>query len=237
MKRSVLVSSLVLALATALAACGGGSGSGGETPAGGGDTPAAGGDTSNDDPVAALQKISDDIQKDVDAIITPVTGAGDVISGVISLKTDIKVSATNKFDWKKFQVELVKVTNGQDADIASLKLDADSTAKITDRVGKLKDLIAATKNMDQAVKDLGQKITDALPKVLALGPKALAKAEVTLKNPFASAGDKAAAQANKDKITGIMDGFKVKATKWQADLTALPAKAKDIPNQLAKLKP
>ncbi len=66
---------------------------------------------------------------------------------------------------------------------------------------------------------------------MKLGAPGLAKAEVTLKNPFASAGDKAAAQANKDKITGIMDGFKVKATKWQSDLCRPPGRREGHPGQ------
>jgi hypothetical protein len=233
MKRSLLMTSLVLGLA--LAACGGGGG-GPDAPAGG-DQPPAGGDTSSDDPVAQLQKISDGIQKDVDAILAPINGANDVIDGVTKLSADLKVSMKGKFDPKKFFGEVGKVVNGQDADLASLGLDADAQAKVTTQVQKLKDLVTAVKNIDQAAKDLGGKITDALPKLATLGPKALASVELTLKNPLASADKKKDAQAQKDKITGIIDGFKTKATQWQSDLTGLPAKAKEIPGKLAKLKP
>jgi hypothetical protein len=235
MKRSFLVPSLVLALA--LAACGGNPGDPAATPTDGSTPPAAGGDSGSDDPVAACQKISDDIQKDVDAIITPITGAADVIGAVVSIKTDIKPTGKTKLDWKKLMVEVNKVTSGSgDADIASLQLDADSTQKITDRVSKLKDLVAASKNVDQAVKDLGQKLTDGVPKILKLAAPALAKAELTLKNPFAKDADKKDAQANKDKLSALGDGFKAKVTKWQSDLAGLPAAAKAIPAKLAALK-
>jgi hypothetical protein len=238
---STLVLSVAVSAAVGMAACGG-TGTGGDTTtAGGGDSDggtSGGGDTSStgDDPVAACQKISDDIQKDVDALITPITGAADVIGGVVSLKTDVKPTGKTKLDWKKLMVEVQKVVNGADADIASLQLDADSTAKITDRVTKLKVLITATKNYDQAAKDLGQKIVDGVPKIVKLAGPAIAKAELTLKNPFAKAADKADAQATKDKLGGLGDAFKAKVTKWQSDLAGLPAALKDIPKKLAALK-
>jgi hypothetical protein len=244
MKRSFLTSlasSLVLSVAVGVAACGGGGGAGSDTAAhAGGDSDggtSSGGDTgSSDDPVASLQKMTDDLAASVDTVLSPITNAGPAIDGIVSIKTDIKVTGKTKLDWKKLMVEVQKVVNGGDADIASLQLDADSTAKITDRVTKLKALVTATKNWDQASKDLVQKITDTLPKIVATAPKALAKAELTLKNPFAKAADKADAQATKDKVGGIVDGFKAKATKWQADVVAAATTVKDIPKKLAALK-
>jgi hypothetical protein len=232
MKRSFLMSALVLGLATGMAACGGGA-AGTDGPASP-DGPKTD-DGSNDDPVVALQKISDGIQKDVDAIIAPIKDADAVLDAISKLPADIKASSKAKFDAKKLMAEAGKIVNGADADIDSLGLDADVKVKVTERFGKLKDLVAAVKNVDQAVKDLGSKITDALPKIPALGAKALAKAEVTLKNPLAGADSKKQAQADKDKITAIIDGFKTKASGWQSDLTALPAKAKDIPKKIASI--
>jgi hypothetical protein len=237
---SSLVLSVAVSVAVGMAACGG-SGPGGDTTASGTDADGGAASTDNgggssDDPVASLQKMTDDLSASVDAVISPITNAGPVIDGIASLKTDIKPPKGTKFDWKKLLVEVQKVVNGADADIASLKLDADSTQKITDRIGKLKDLVTAVKNVDQSVKDLGQKITDTLPKLLATAPKALAKAELTLKNPFAKDADKKDAQATKDKINGIVDGFKAKAAKWQTDLASLATTAKDIPKKLAALK-
>ena len=190
MKSSFLMPSLVLALA--LAACGGSSGGSGETtpdkPAG--DSTASSDSSSSDNPVATLQKMSDDLQKSVDAVISPITGAPDVLAGLAPAKltTDLKPTK-GKLNAKKVMAEIVKVVNGADADIASLQLDADSAKTLGDRIQKLKDLISAVKNVDQNVKDLTAKIADTATKAPPLVAKALASAQLTLKNPLAG-GDK-----------------------------------------------
>jgi uncharacterized protein YoxC len=240
MKRSFLMPSLVLALATALAACGGASGDSNTPASSGGDSSSSGGgDSSADsgDPVAALQKMSDDLQKSVDAVITPITGAGDVLDGfsVAKLNTDLKPQK-GKLNVKLVMAQVVKVVNGQDADVASLQLDADSTTKLNDKIQKLKDLVSAVKNVDQNVKDVGAKIADAATKAPPLVAKALASAQLTLKNPLAGGDKKKDAQATMDKLNGIKDGFMSKLDGWKTDLAGLAAKAKDIPAKLSALK-
>ena len=54
--------------------------------------------------------------------------------------------------------------------------------------------------------------------------------------PYAGGDAKKQAEADKAKIQGIIDGFKTKATQWQADITALPGKAKALPAKFAALK-
>jgi hypothetical protein len=173
----------------------------------------------------------------VDAIITPITGAGDVLDGfsVAKLNANLKPQK-GKLNVKLVMAQVVKVVNGADADVASLQLDADSTQKLTDQIQKLKDLISAVKNLDQNVKDLGSKIADAVTKSAPVAAKALASAQLTLKNPLAGADKKKDAQAQVDKINGIIDGLKTKADGWKNDLAGLAAKAKDIPAKLAALK-
>jgi len=229
MKRSLLMSALVLALAAPLAACGGG---GTPDPANPGDAkPEEGGG----DPVVQLQKISDDIQHDVDAILAPLKDADSILDDISKLAGELK-AAKSKADWKKVLAEVQKITGGTEANIDGLGLEGDLKVKVTERFGKLKNLVEAIKNVDQAAKDLGSKITDALPKIPAIGAKAMAKIQLTLSNPLAGGDAKKQAEADKAKIQGIIDGFKTKAAQWQSDITALPAKAKDIPKKFAALK-
>jgi hypothetical protein len=229
MKRSFLMSALVLGLASGMAACGGGAASG-DTPA----TPdgAKPDDSSNDDPMVALQKLSDGLQKDVDALIAPITNADAVLDGIAKLPVELK-AAKVKVDMKKVMAEASKIVNGGDADIASLQLDADTMTKVTERFQKLHDLISAIKNVDQAAKDLAAKLSDVITKGAPLGAKVLAKAELTLKNPLAGADSKAKATADKAAVQALLDGLKAKGADLQTQLTALPAKAKDIPKKIA----
>jgi len=229
MKRSLLMSALVLALAAPLAACGGGT----PDPKGEGDAkPEEGGG----DPVTQLQAISDGIQKDVDAILQPIKDADAILDAIGKIPGELK-AAKSKADWKKILAEVQKVTGGGvEADIESLGLDGDLKVTVKERFGKLKGLADAIKNVEPATKDLLSKITEALPKIPAIGAKAMAKIQVTLANPLAGGDAKKQAEADKAKIQGIIDGFKAKVTQWQADITALPAKAKDIPKKFAALK-
>jgi uncharacterized protein (DUF3084 family) len=234
MKRSVLMTALVLALASSMTACGGGGADG--APAKDGDAPKKEGDTSNDDPVVELQNISDGLQKDVDAVLQPIKDADAVIDSLIALPKDLKAAKTKaKPDLKKVMAELKKIVDGQDAALDALNLDEAVKGMVQERADKLKALVAATKNLDTAAKDLATKIADAVVKVPALGAKAIGKAELKLKAPFGvSAEDKAKAQADKDKVQGIIDGFKTKVADWQKLITDLPGKAKDMPAKFAK---
>jgi len=230
MKRSFLMSALVLGLASGMAACGGASG---DTPA-----PTDGSkpddSASSDDPMVALQKMSDGLQKDIDALVAPIMNADAVLDGISKLPADLK-AAKAKIDNKKLMAEASKIVNGGDADIDSLGLDGDAKAKVTDRFQKLKDLIAAVKNVDQAAKDLASKVADVITKGAPLGAKVLAKAELTLKNPLAGADSKAKATSDKAAVQALLDGLKSKGTDLQNQLAALPAKAKDIPKKLSSI--
>ncbi len=237
MKRSFLMSALVLALASSLAvtACGGGGAGPDGAPAKDGDG-AKKSETSNDDPVVELQLISDGLQKDVDAVLQPIKDFDGLLDSLGKLPADLKAAKSKaKPDLKKVMAELKKIVDGQDAALHALNLDEAVNGMVQERADKLKALVAATKNLDTAAKDLATKIADAVVKVPALGAKAIGKAELKLKAPFGvSAEDKAKAQADKDKVQGIIDGFKGKVAEWQKLITDLPGKAKDMPAKFAK---
>ena len=231
MKRSLLMSALVLALAAPLAACGGGG-----TP----DAKTEGTDAKPEegggDPIVQLQKISDDIMHDVDTILQPVKDADAILDDVSKLAKELK-DAKSKTDWKKVLAEAQKITGGTEANIDGLGLDGDIKVKVTERFGKLKGLVEAVKNIEPATKDLGSKVAKALVDMPPLIVKAEAKAKAKLAVPFGvSADDKKAAQADIDKVEKIFNDFKAKAQQVQSDMTALVAKAKDLPKKFAALK-
>jgi hypothetical protein len=232
MKRSFLMSALVLSLSIPLAACGGG---GTETDKPPGD-PAGGGDNKggSDDPVVELQGISDGIQKDVDGIFQPIKDADAVLDSLGKLPADLK-AAKSKVDAKKVMAEISKVIGGGEAALDALKMDPEGAKIVGERVDKVKALVASIKDLDQKVADLGKKIGEAVPKIPAIGAKAIAKVELALKNPLAGADAKKKAEEDKTKIQGIIEGFKTKVTEWQKLLTDLPAKAKAIPDKLKAL--
>jgi hypothetical protein len=230
MKRSFLMSALVLALsATMVPACNSGNSEGAKE---GGDAKQEGGGESSGDPVTDLQKVSDDIQKAVDDVFAPIKNADAVIQSVADLPKDLK-ALKSKADPKKVLAELKGLLDGKDPNLDPLKLEDDAKAKVQERIDKVKALVSSIKNLDQAVKDLGTKITDAATKVPAIGAKAIAKVEITLKNPLAGGDAKKKAEEDKTKITGIIDGFKGKVGEWQKLITDMPAKAKDIPTKMA----
>jgi hypothetical protein len=237
MKRSFLMSALVLALAAAIPACGGGAASGDgpkdPTTDGGGDK----GSSDSGDPVVDLKNLSDGIQKDIDALFDPIRNADAVLDSVGKLPADLK-AMKSKAQPKAVMAEVLKVVKdgGGDPALDALKLEDNAKAAVQDRIDKLKALMTSIKSMDDKVKDLGDRIKDALVKAPALGAKALAKIEITLKNPLAGGDAKKQAEADKATITGIVQGFKDKAAQWTKDLTDIPAKAKTLPAKLAALK-
>lgn len=227
MKRSFLMSALVLALAAAVPACGGGSG----VPAMDGSDEGKKDDAGSDDPVVELKNISDGIQKEVDGIFEPIKNADAVIDSVAKLPAELKAKKA-KFDTKKLMAEAQKIVDGTEPAIDALGLADDAKAMVTERFDKLKALVNSIKTMDEKVKALGTKVTEAITKVPVIGTKAVAKAELTMKNPLAGGDSKKKAEEDKAAVLGIINGFKDKAAGWQKDLTDLPAKAQALPAKM-----
>jgi hypothetical protein len=240
MKRSVLMSALVLGLASAMAmtACGGGtpgaaSGDDAKKDDSGG---SSSGPASTGDPVADAKALSDNLQKEIDDAFQVIRDSDSVLDGIAMLPKDLK--AAKGFNKAKLMVQVQLVVGGGDADIDSLGItDADAKQKVVDRVAKLKALVAAIKGADDTAKKILDDIAAAAPKIAANVAKALPGLQAKIKAPFGvSADDKAKATADMKTLTDIKDGFEVKVTAWKKDLTDLPTKAKTIPPKLAALK-
>ncbi len=235
MKRSFLMSALVLAMASSLAvtACGGGGGSG--EPAKDGDSAKKDGEeSSSGDPVEEMQKISDGIQKDVDAVLQPIKDFDATLDSLTKLPADLK-AAKSKADGKKILASFKVLLDGKDVDVVALKIDEAGGGIVKERIDKVKALVDSTKDIDNRVKDLVQRVTDAAPKIAAAAAKVIPKLEAKIKAPFGvSADDKKKAEEDKKKIQELVDGFKKKVEEWQKLLTELPPKAKDFPTKLGK---
>src|SRR5262249_18421025 len=146
---------------------------------------------SSGDPVADLQKMSDDLQKAVDDVFQPIKDADSLLESIGKLPADLK-AAKSKVDPKKLAAELKKIREGDEPALDGVKAEEGEAKKmIQERIDKLKALVASVKNIDQAAKDLGQKIADSVPKAAAAVAKVLPKLEAKLKAPFGvSAEDK-----------------------------------------------
>jgi hypothetical protein len=238
MKRSFLMSALVLALASAMAMTACGSSTPGATDSGDkkDDSGGTSGPASTGDPVADAKAISDNLQKEIDDALQPLKDADATLDSIAKLPTDLK--AAKGFNKAKVMAQVQLVVGGGDADIDSLGItDADAKQKLTDRITKLKALVASIKGIDDSATKIVKDIGDAIPKLAANVAKAIGPLQVKIKAPFGvSADDKAKATADMKTLTDIKDGFEAKAAGWKKDLTDLAAKAKTLPGKLAALK-
>ena len=236
MKRSILLSALVIGLVAFAPACGGG-GTDGKTPEGG-ENKDGGGD-SGKPPIDELTEISDGLQKSVDDLLKPINDAEAAIDAVAKLPGELKASlkAGFKFDVKKFGAIATKVANGEDIDLTPLgftEKEAEAKGKVEAALKKLKEVVDGIKATDEKVKAIGEKIKEAVTKVPVLAGKVMASAQVQAKNPFGSAEVKAKAQADMDKVKKIADSFTAKSQEWTKTVTELPAKAAAAKDKMAK---
>jgi len=233
MKRSYVLSALVLGLALATSAgCGGGAAAG--DGAKGPDGQASDGKS----PVEELEGLSKGIQDGVDDILKPINDADAAIQAVADLPKELKVviKGKAKFDAKKLGAAAAKIMAGEEPDVASLGLEAEAEAKakVEDAFGKLKAVVNGIKTTDEKVKALGEKLQAAVLKVPELVAKVTATVQITLKNPLAGAEAKAKAEADMGKVKEIGDGFVKKADEWKKTFTELPAKAAAAKDKMAK---
>jgi len=228
MKRSFLLSALVLALAAAMPACGGGSGDGPKDP-----TDEKKDEGSSGDPVTDLKNVADGLQKEIDSLFEPIKNADAVIDGIAKLPADLKAKVKGKFDAKKLMAEASKIAAGEAFNIDALGLEGEAKTTVQERFDKLKALVDAIKALPDKVAALPGKIADAAKKVATTAPVAIGKAQAKMKVPFGvSAEDKKKAEEDVKTLEGIMKSFPEKADGWKKDLTDIPAKAKDLPNKM-----
>jgi len=233
MKRSFLMSALVLGLASSMAvtACGGG---GTGEPGKEGETPKEGEEKGTGDPAQDLQNLADGLTKEVDALFQPLKDVDALVEAVVSVPKKLK-EAKSKADPKKVLAELKKIMDDQEPAMDAIKLEPEAAKIVDDVKDKLKALQASIKAIPEAAKALPGKIADTIPKAVKIAAPAIAKFEVKIKAPFGvSADDKKKAEEEKAKLTKIVDDLKAKADGWTKSITELPAKAKDIPAKFAK---
>ncbi|MFT3773838.1 MAG: hypothetical protein QM820_51365 [Minicystis sp.] len=224
MKRSLLLSALVLALA----ACGG-SGAAGDGPK---DPTDEKKDEGSGDAVQDLKNVADGLQKEVDALFEPIKNADAVIQGIADLPKEIK-AAKSKADPKKLMAEAAKLVDGADANLEGIGLEGDLKTKVTERFDKLKALVTSIKTLPEKTAALPGKIADAAKKVATSGPAAIGKAKAKAMAPFGvSAEDKKKAEEDIKTIEGIVKSFPEKADGWKKDITDIPTKAKDLPAKM-----
>lgn len=225
MKRSFLLSALVLALSAA--ACGGGATEGAKDPSDEKKDEAGSGD-----PIADLKTSVDSIQKEVDSLFEPIKNADAVIQGVADLPKEIK-AAKSKADPKKLMAEAAKLAESGEFNLDGVAgLEGDLKAKVQERFDKLKALVASIKALPEKVGALPSKFEE-LPKKLVAAAPAAAKAAAKAKMPFGvSDEDKKKANEQVALLEGFKNDIPKKIEGWKKDATDIPAKAKELPAKM-----
>jgi len=226
MNRSFLLSALVLALAAAMPACGGGDGP--KDP-----TDEKKDEASSGDPIADLKATADGLQKEVEDLFAPIKNAEAVIDGVAKLPADLKAKVKGKIDTKKLMAEAQKIVGGGEFNIDALGLEGEGKALVGERFGKLKELVQSIKDLPAKVEALPGKIADAVKKVATTAPVAIGKAKAKMSMPFGvSDADKKKAQEDIATLEGVMKSFPEKADGWKKDITEIPPKAQALPEKM-----
>jgi len=224
MKRSFLLSALVLALSAA--ACGGGAGEGAKDPSDEKKDEGGSGDA-----IADLKTSVDTIQKEVDSLFEPIKKADAVIQAVADIPKELK-AAKSKADPKKLMAEVAKLVDGGEINLDAMNLEGEVKGKITERIDALKGLLTAIKTMPEKVQALPSKFED-LPKKLVAAAPAAAKAASKAKAPFGvSAVDKKKAEESIKMLEDYKTSIPTKIEGWKKDATDIPAKAKELPAKM-----
>lgn len=229
MKRSFLLSALVLALAAAMPACGGGgaAGEGAKDPSSEDKK-----DEGSGDAIADLKAAVDGIQKDIDSLFEPIKNADAVIDSVAKLPAELKGKVKGKIDTKKLMAEAQKIVDSGDFNIDALGLEGEGKAMVQERFDKLKALVTAIKELPEKVQALPAKFEE-LPKKLAAAAPAAAKAAAKAKAPFGvSAEDKKKAEEQIKMLEDYKTSIPTKVDGWRKDVAELPNKAKDLPAKM-----
>ena len=213
MKRFGWMSAVVIGLALATTACGGGGKADGAADAADAEGKAI-------DRLKASVKGLDD---EVNGLFKPVDDLEAALNGIAELPAKLKASAGVQLDAKAFASVGKGVIEGK-LDLAPLKLEAKAEAKAeVEAVFKnLESALKGLKETDAKVKAIGDKFASALLEIPKLGVEASASASVDIANPFAGAEIQAQAKADLEEIKKIVDEFPKMVEGWKEKVTGLP---------------
>jgi hypothetical protein len=210
MRRSVLISGLLLAFAVAVQGCGGGQKQSNTA------------DSAKKDQTAMeeLQAIPADVNGDVDALMKPIDDVQAVVDEITSLPSRLNISAKDMMAMAQGTLSNGTVDVKVNGDLTD-----DARAQITASLKKLKGVVDGLKSTPDKVVALGKKLVVVTAKVPVLATRVTAEAQVAIANPFAGADAKAKAQADVANVQKVQAEINTKVNEAQAKVTSIPALA------------
>jgi peptidoglycan hydrolase CwlO-like protein len=198
------------------------------TGCGGSDKDAAnGGDAAGDkSPLDELKAMNDDTQKQIDALLQPVTDVDDIVKQVDELpKKHAKVKSA---DLKKM---LKTACDGGELDVTAV--DADGKEDVVALGAKVKAVCTGIKATPEKVQALVAGMPAKLAQIPVLVGKAQASLTVKANSPFGNAEEKVKAKADLADLEKIKTDTMSKFEDAKKKLTDLPGKAKDASVKLS----
>ncbi len=191
------------------------------TGCGGTPDAANGGDAAGDkSPLDELKAMNDDTQKQIDALLQPVTDVDDIVKQVDELpKKHAKVKAA---DLKKM---LKTACDGGEVDVTAV--DADGKEDVVALGAKVKAVCTGIKTTPEKVQALVAGMPAKLAQIPVLVGKAQASLTVKANSPFGNAEEKTKAKADLADLEKIKTDTMSKFEDAKKKLTDLPGKAKD----------
>jgi hypothetical protein len=169
-------------------------------------------------PVDQLQGITDDLGKEVDAIVQPINDVDAVLAALDALPkkygmqpSDLKVMAKGAFDGGNVTV--------------SANVKPEAVEEVSALLAKIKAIGAELKSTPDKVQALAAKLPAAVAKVPVLYGKAQASLQVKANNPFGNSDEKAKAKTDLSNLDKVKTDIMTKIDGVKSTVMALPDKA------------
>jgi ABC-type transporter Mla subunit MlaD len=169
-------------------------------------------------PVEELRGITDDLSKDVDAIVQPINDVDAVVQALDDLPrkygmkaSDLKVMAKGVFDGGDVTVSADVKPEARDEVLALLQ--------------KIKGIATGLKTTPDKVQALLGKLPPTVAKVPVLYSKAQASLQVKANNPFGNSDEKAKAKSDLQDLDKVKTDIMTKIDGVKTTVTGLPDKA------------
>jgi hypothetical protein len=181
-------------------------------------------------PVDELRGITDDLGKDVDAIVQPINDVDSIVAALDALPkkygikpNDLKVMAKSAFDGGEITLS------------ASIKPEAKD--EVLALLNKIQAIGAGLKATPDKVQALVAKLPVTIARVPVLVGKAQASLSVKANNPFGNADEKAKAKSDLADLDKVKGDVMAKIDTIKTQVTGLPAKASQASAKIAAVFP
>jgi hypothetical protein len=171
-------------------------------------------------PMEELKAIPKDLDTDVAGLTKPIDDTQAVIDRITSIPKRYGVSAAYLTSMARATLDNGKVDVSVNTNVA-----AEANAEIEAALKQLAEIVVALKATPDKASALAKKIATYSAKVPLLATKVSTSASATTANPFASADDKAKAQADAQSVQVVQKDVQKSVSDAQQKVTGIPALA------------